>query len=111
MASFKALNDTLYPAALAGLLVVAFTASHTSAPAASALNGTTPFGADGIEYVIQNASATDGSVIDLRTIAADESATSVSPVRFDVVVDEIAEHAGEHAMRVLLTTSEAATTL
>lgn len=111
MATFKALNDTLYPAALAGLLVVAFTASHTSAPAESALNGTTPFGADGLEYVIQHASTGDRTVIDLRQIAADDAAPSLSPVSFDVVVDEIAEHAGEHAIRVLLSTSEAATTL
>ena len=118
MATIKALNDTLYPAALAGLLVVAFTASHSNAPAASELQGATPFGADGVEYLIQHADSdagNDSCVADSCAEQHDDTAWvihAVGPnVTFDLVVDELAGRAGDHAVRVLLTGSELASSL
>ncbi|MEO1036734.1 MAG: hypothetical protein AAFX44_14350 [Pseudomonadota bacterium] len=115
MATFKALNDTFYPAALGGLLIIAFTASHTKAPAEEALSGPTPFGAEGIEYVIHTADYEPAAktVVDLGDAA--EPAPAPTPtstvVSFEVVVDELAEQAGEQAVKILLTTSEAQTSL
>ncbi len=118
MATIKALNDTLYPAALAGLLVVAFTASHTNAPAAAELDGATPFGANGIEYLNPKAAVAAGKD-DIAVIPADDktlwSGKIVTPsATLELVIDEVAGHAGqagEHAVRVLLTGSELASSL
>ena len=115
MATIKALNDTLYPAALAGLLVVAFTASHSNTPAASELDAATPFGAEGVEYLIQRtATSADTEICEDEKTARDTvwaGKASRPAVTLELVVDEFAGKASSHAVRVLLNGSELASSL
>ncbi len=113
MASFKAINDTLYPAALAGLLLIAFSASHVATPAKAAFNGATPFGADGVENVISQPAAPNAPaaspVIHLKDVMHTVTTDEFSPLTMDFAIDtsELTGQAGSEVLRVLIRRSDA----